>query len=633
MKQIMFLLCLLGAAISSFANPFTTVPSSVVNAQPGYIVFFDSLGRPVSTNVIPANTSVPSAQLTGIISPTNLPTGSTNALTNAGQFVAATNGVAAGLIVTNGMTISAGGNTATLTLAGQSMGATTNLVRSYPGGLLLGNLSNSILVDPNGAVWANTFIGGVNTSNLNGQINPTNLPAMPFVNVLQHGVTNDGVTDVTINLQNLLNQGGAFYFPPGRYLSRELQITNNTALLFNGATLVYAINAWNTNIFIREMLNTNISIFGTLELDGQMYPNIATNTFQTYQGAYSFTVANGAQFYLWNPYGLRHGFQFNTEARGTIDQVQVHGFNGIGVLPLSINGTSSMGTPKTCLKSANCYSNLIGFYSVEPFTFPGYITNWITNYIPNAQTPEYMYYQNLHCGLNTVGIVFEAGNSVLANSDISGNVIDDLEISFGQNDHHGSMVGVMFNHAQVAPLVANQIKLGENYIGCHFDGNANNVIYMAGCCGMHFSGCDFFTDLAITNLNTSSSGTLEYNIMDDCTYRGAWSTIPFVSDGQLIMRNNFSWDTVGDLPNITIAATGVTNYGPRQAIAMITASSTIFWVSNLVATAASYETIAPLCIATNSFFSSSTGTISIPLESCSCIHAASGLSGYMYFPN
>ena len=138
------------------------------------------------------------------------------------------------------------------------------------------------------------------------------------MNVLTAGVTNDGVTDVTVPLQNLLNKGGAFYFPAGRYLAQELIITNNTTLFGSGATLVYAGNSGNKNIFVRCLLNTNINIFN-LDFDGGDYSDITTRTFQTYQGIQTF--ASPDQYFFWNPVGLRHGLQFNTEAGGTISGI------------------------------------------------------------------------------------------------------------------------------------------------------------------------------------------------------------------------------------------------------------------------------------------------------------------------
>ena len=501
----------------------------------------------------------------------NPPPGVTNALTNASQFVAATNGVAAGLVATNGMTVSAGGNTATLTLAGIGMGAITNLVKSYPGGLYLGTLQHGILVDINGNVWAGAFIGSVGASNLTGQINPANLPAMPFVNVLQYGVTNDGVTDVTANLQNLLNQGGALYFPPGRYLSQELQITNNTALLFNGATLAYAMNAWNTNIFIREMLNTNISIFGKMELDGQMYPNITTNTFQTYLGKLAFTLVNALKWNYWYPMGLRHGFQFNTESGGTIDQVTVHGFNGIGVLPLSISGIGSEGTPKASVGAMNCYSNLVGFYSAQPFT-AAEITNWVTNYVPNALSPEYMGWSKVTCGMNTVGMTFEAANCTLADSDISDNYINDLEFGGSGNDHHGTISGTMFNHSTLIPLIAAGGLLGEIYSHCQFRGNSiNNGFVLSGCAGWVVEDCMFDEPLAITNEGTPPE---DANFFINNLYSGAWSSVSLSTDSQLVYYGNQSYTVFGDndgqpmtLGGLTITGNaGITMTGPGSVI-------------------------------------------------------------------
>jgi hypothetical protein len=379
-------------------------------------------------------------------------------------------------------------------------------------------------------------------TNLIGQINPANLP-VPFVNVLKNGVTNDGATDVTTNLQNLLNQGGAFYFPAGRYYCQELQITNNTALLFNEATLVYATNAWNTNIFVREMLNTNINIFGALELDGGnsfnpgMYPNVATNTFHNYHGDRLFSYAYALEWNYWNGCGLRHGFQFNTESKGHVDAVIIHGFNGIGLMPLSISGQSSDGTPKSSIDSVNCFSNLVGFYSAQNFT-AGYITNWVTNYVPNAKSPEYTTWSKVHCGENTVGMTFEAANSTLVNSDISGNYINDLEFGGSGNDHHGIISSTSFNHSTLVAIVAGGSLQGETYSSCTFRGNiANNGFTLSGCAGWKFVDCTFDQPLAITNDGNA-------NFFINNLYSGTWSNVSL--SGGWIYYGNQSYTIGGD---------------------------------------------------------------------------------------
>jgi len=72
-------------------------------------------------------------------------------------------------------------------------------------------------------------------------------------------------------------------------------------------------------------------------------------------------------------------------------------------------------------------------------------------------------------------------------------------------------------------------------------------------------------------------------------------------------------------PDLRIAPTGVTNIGSRFAIAMLTATSATFYISNSVGVA----------VGTNT---SVTGTFPITLSPGGCIHAASGLSGYLYYP-
>ena len=56
--------------------------------------------------------------------------------------------------------------------------------------------------------------------------------------------------------------------------------------------------------------------------------------------------------------------------------------------------------------------------------------------------------------MNTIGMTFSAANCDLSDSDISGNVINDLEFFAGPNDHHGTISGTTFNHSFLHPLVS-----------------------------------------------------------------------------------------------------------------------------------------------------------------------------------
>ena len=407
-----------------------------------------------------------------------------------------------------------------------------------------------------------------------------------YLNVLLYGAVADGITDNTTVLKNLFStNNSSWYFPVGSYLSQELMITNGVSIqMAPGASLVYALNAWNTNIFIREMLNTNITLVN-FAIDGQQYPNTSaeTNTWFGFDGSWGshpFTLSEIYHFMYWNPNGLRHGLQVNIDQVGECRNIFVKGFNGCGVLPLSIGGTGDYTYPKLEFTSANIQSNFMGLYCVEPYTLTGYITNWQTNYVPNAQTPEYEHFTQISIQGNVVGMDFYAANSVIDNSHLVNNYIGALENApFGYNNQHGVISHCFFNHTLSIPLYLQGVTQSELIDGCYFAGNSNAVIGMDDCTGVTFQGC-VFENTMYFRVNQQASVANGRNFLLNNKYTGTWSNniaSNMLNDGSLLWQGNYSYDTAPDNDGSPLSQIGATN-GPNTVF-----TNALFVLNNLTA--------------------------------------------------
>jgi hypothetical protein len=411
----------------------------------------------------------------------------------------------------------------------------TVLTGTVSGGSLSGVYTNPVTLNNSSNSFSGTFRG--DGSGL------TNLPQV-YLNVLTAGVTNDGVTDVTVPLQNLLNKGGAFYFPPGRYYAQELAITNNTTLLGNGAVLVYATNAANNSIFVRCLLNSNISISG-LGFDGGDYSDITARTFNIYSGPANFSPPDN--FYYWNPAGLRHGLQFNINAGGSISDIVIYGFGGIGLLPVGNGAIDFTASVKTIVKGVQCHLNFVGLFSsgaIGTSVVSGtnvFLPNWITNYVPGAADPEYMSYSALNLFNNTVGMAATAGNCTYVNSVIDGNLYGQLD-TFGYNDHHGAINSIIYTHNINAALYMVGSQNGGQIVNCQFRDNTYGTIVLNYVQGITIDYCTF-APLSITNENTYGTGQ---NFFRNNTYAGTWAGQTLSTDGHLVYFGNHSYSVAGD---------------------------------------------------------------------------------------
>jgi hypothetical protein len=429
-----------------------------------------------------------------------------------------------------------------------------------PGGSLSGAYSGALELTNAANQFGGSFAGnGAGLTNLNfSGAWPTSAVAT-FVSVLQAGVVNDGVTDNTAALLRLLNQpGSAWYFPSGRYLSQELQVTNNVTLFGNGATLVYASGAANNNIFVREMLNTNIVIDG-IALDGGDYSDITTRTWVgTYGQVLNFALdgQHAGAFNYWRPLGYRHGLQINATGGGRV-RVTVSGFGGCAIIPLATNNAvppqSFFGpfwNPNMVdVSGTTCYNNFVGFYSsaMLGYQLSDGAPNWITNYVPNSANAQYVQYRGLNLWGNTIGAVNGAANNAFIGCNFNANYFHELN-NGNANDYHGSCIGNFYNHGLYCAIFSTACQHGgQIYSGCWFGGNSGSIgpcpIILYACFGVSFRDCHF-DSLCITNEYSPAGGL---NFLQNCTYSGTWAgNVLFASDGQLLYEGNMSYDHAGD---------------------------------------------------------------------------------------
>jgi hypothetical protein len=447
----------------------------------------------------------------------------------------------------------------------------TVLTGTVSGGGLSGVYTNAMTLNNSSNSFSGTFSGNGSLLTNTGSI----------INVLQNGVTNDGVTDNTTALQALLDKGGFIYFPPGRYYAHELQVTGNTTLWGAGPTasvLVYATGASSTNIFVRCGLNTNITICN-LGFDGGDYSDITTRTFNNYSGSLPLNFANAPQMTYWNPYGLRHGLQINTTGGGMVEAITIYGFNGIGLLPVSQAGTASFSASKTIITGVECYTNYCGLFSSANVNGqPGY-PNWIVNYVAGALVPEYTAYSAMDLHDNAIGMCFSAGNCTMVNSTISHNYFNQLD-SFGLNDHHGSISTCSYNHAIFFDIFIVGAAYGEQWDNCQFRGGVTagpEIIYLEDTAGMNFNNCSFDA-FAFTNTTTMPGGVNSFRFN---TYFGTWASQAFSTDGQLLYDGNHSASVAGDTDGqpLTLVelgnASGLTNLNANNVVGGITTNAVI----------------------------------------------------------
>ena len=493
-------------------------------------------------------------------------------------------------------------NLNSLSLAGSFSSDNANIFTDGSGNLTAQSLTGSVM-----ATGGNILTNAVATTGTNNAVSVanntvtvqfnTNLPAssgggVTWLVATNYNIVPDGVTDNTTNMQSFLNKAGALYFPKGNYLAQELWITNNTRIVGDGAVWIYATNAANTNIFVKCMLNTNISIEG-ITFDGQINPSKTTN-FITYSGTNSILQnLGGGKMTYWNPTGFRGGLEVNGHGSGSFKNLTLRNFSRSGFIVYgSQSSTYSMSVNKAEINNVNCYNNFVGVYAsgiMSVDNAPYNVLGWYTNEVPGCLPPEYVTLTDLNCYNNTVGAQIDAGNIIVQGGKFSRNIFNIMQLG-GVNPCHGTFTGCLFNHADNYAFYSYNNTSGELITGCQFRSGATEAIYLSACIGYVFQNCQF-NYLTITNVNSYPGD----NYFLDNTLDSAWSTVNLSTDGHLIHFHNRRFYTGNDSDNDatfgTFSSQNWTNLtGMPVAVNMASATSVAvfnLFGSNLVSAAVS----------------------------------------------
>jgi hypothetical protein len=352
-------------------------------------------------------------------------------------------------------------------------------------------------------------------------------------------IPHDGVTDVTVQMQNGLNQGGNLLLPAGDYYVQELTLTNNTRLTGYGARLIYATGAANTNICLREMGSSNIVIEGLHLVGGWTTNNPTHPLFRNTANTLFDLNGQAAQLYQWFPLGLRHGLQINCSGGGAVKDVIVEGFSGIGVIPTSMAGSADYKTNLVSVSGTVCYSNFCGIYASASIVYASFSIKWITNYVPNAVDSQYVNWQAVHCYHNSIGACADGANLTWTGCTFTENYIGAIFSAANQPEDHGSFGQCAFNHNFGYALFGQSIASGYLFTGCQFRGGIG-AISMNTCEGVSFQNCQF--DYGHITFASSSAPNFFWNN----TYFGTWSSLANSFDSPVIVGGNYSADIAGN---------------------------------------------------------------------------------------
>ena len=436
------------------------------------------------------------------------------------------------------------------------------------------NITNTanyqMILAPNGAgLIINS--NGVMSGNGGGL---TNLFAGTFVNVLQAGCTNDGVTDNTVALNKLAGLGNVLLFPPGNYIvTNTVYPTNGTVFYGYGATLTF--NGTNVGPLINTAHTANWAILG-LTLDGLGYgTNLGYYAFITNTGPSttmaSFTNAeNNNPLGRWNGASQRHGIFCNNNF-GTIHDVIIRGFNGAALYPYNTNGQSAHATARTVVNGLTCYSNFIGICASPVGTVSGssavpWFTNWVN--VPTAWTTsgngcdaQYMVFQNCNCFCNEVGASIGGANNIFIGCNFDNNYHQLLAGGDGSVSGitgHGRVANCSVNHGYSTPIILVN-PLGYSIDNCSIRANGGSGIQIYGNSAYDISikNCDFDAPPVLTE-NFLGGGN--YNIFANNKYAGAWNANLIANlDGHLRIYGNVSTTVAGDTDGSGLALVGYNN--------------------------------------------------------------------------
>lgn len=333
--------------------------------------------------------------------------------------------------------------------------------------------------------------------------NPTN--AAIGVNVIEAGAVG-GSTDDTAKLQALLNQGGKILFPPGRYTTTGLYVTNNSDISGNGATMELKAGTTNVGVFnwvagVTNVIIKNIRLYG---LD-----NTAVSSWSSRNAS---SNRMGINLYI-NSVGSRVE---NVVASGFVKGIAVFGDQ---------DGLNVFRQGDVIVDGCECYSNFFGLY-------PASSTSDTTHSVEYF-TPTHM---RLHD--NTVNFYVGGGNIGVLGNELLEGYIGVMVDGTAQNAAHSYIEANHINHNSgfgilVVNLSGQTEEIEGNDILSTGTGNSISISNSAGVSVFHNQfGAASGVTIGFSGIASSSKGP---NFVYDNIYSGVWGV-----DFRVFDWNNFS---------------------------------------------------------------------------------------------
>lgn len=259
----------------------------------------------------------------------------------------------------------------------------------------------------------------------------------PAINVLRMNPPALGSpNDDTAVFQAALNSGGNVYIPgTTNYVVKTLYPTNGNRIFGDGGGSKLTLHSSVSNAPMFDWVaNTNI-IMENLYLDGGAYGGTVGTTNRS--GIVPYAYAGRASYiadcsFVGFDYGIRpYGDKTTTTAHQT-STLNIH--------------------------DILCYSNFCGVYFFSPDA---------------SHVVEYITVNHVSAFLNTWGLLIDAGNINVIDSDLNNNTYGLGIPGNGVNNSHGSIVGSKLNHNTTAGFAITNITTGELFVGNQINANGS----------------------------------------------------------------------------------------------------------------------------------------------------------------
>lgn len=302
-----------------------------------------------------------------------------------------------------------------------------------------------------------------------------------------------GANDDTLPLQALLNQGGNIKFPPGKFTTGALYLTNNTTITGPGAVVTLKAGVTNVGVFNVVSSVTNV-IIKNLTLNGLDFSDVSS-----WSSRDSLSNRMGLNLYI-NSKGSR------------FENVTCLGFNKAIAIFGDQDGLNVFRKGDLVIEGCECYSNFFGLYAASSTSDANHAVEYFTATL-----------MRLHN--NTVNFFVGGGNIGVVGNELLEGYIGVLVDGTAQNAAHSYIAGNHINHnSGYGILIQNLSGQTEQIYGNEIlSTGTGNSITISNSSGVTVFGNQFglASDVVIGagGVPGSSKGP---NFIHDNFYAGLW---------------------------------------------------------------------------------------------------------------